>query len=91
MTQLNIDCNHGAREKAAEPPAQEVPRVDTGVTAGGVPLIHNIRAAIVAAARAPDLKEYWRSHGRLPVSSADEVDWEALRIAAAAAPQRRQQ
>ena len=84
MTQLNVDCDTGAKALAKIPPVTPPPQVTSPlwtIAVNGVKLVNDIEAKLRKAVHDPQLLDYWHRHGRLHEDQQHRVDWPALQHA----------
>lgn len=84
MTQLNVDCDKGAKALARVPPATPPMQVATElwtISVRGVQLVNEIEPALRKAIHDPVLLDYWHRHDLLSAEHHNSIDWAALQHA----------
>lgn len=81
LTQLNVDCDRGAKQLAQIAPTQPPTPVTSNLwslSVGGTPLINNMEEQIRKAVHDPTLLEYWDWKERIMVTHKHIIDWDSL-------------
>ena len=90
MSQMNYDCDLGAKARAQLPLPPDLPKnvqsQSWGILINGVRIISDIESKIRKHIHDPELLEYWHEKGRLPRNTDNKIDWPALAQAKKSTP-----
>ena len=90
MSQMNYDCDLGAKARAQLPVPLDLPTnvqsQSWGILINGVRIISKIDATIRQHIHDPELLEYWHEKGRLRRTTHNKIDWPVLALAKKSTP-----